>query len=201
MQRWNSTFRCCACNFFIPSCIFAKSDFLILPLNFEFLFLVCLQRDMFAVGGHESTLLCCIGVSDRRSVIVTSFFLSKQICVFYIFVLLLLLSFSRKAHSTLYWLRKGASFYLCCSYWAYCFLLLCCYCCYNDRNNKMKTFIIFKGSSLNIVLVAKTGDQVQPLHYWIGRNQNRQPTSLNAFLPYDKIHIPICIIQCDNFLP
>ena len=65
----------------------------------------------------------------------------------------------------------------------------------------MKTFIIFKGSSLNIVLVAKTGDQVQPLHYWIGRNQNRQPTSLNAFLPYDKIHIPICIIQCDNFLP
>ena len=48
-------------------------------------------------------------------------------------------------------------------------------------------YIIFKGSSLNIVLVAKTGDQVQPLHYWIGRNQNRQPTSLNAFLPYDKI--------------
>ena len=115
--------------------------------------------------------------------------------------LLWLLSFSRKAHSTLYWLRKGASFYLCCSYWAYCFLLLCCYCCYNDRNNKMKTFIIFKGSSLNIVLVAKTGDQVQPLHYWIGRNQNRQPTSLNTFLPYDKIHISICIIQCDNFLP
>ena len=48
-----------------------------LLLNFEFLFLICLQRDMFAVGGHESTLLCCIGVSDRRSVIVTSFFLSK----------------------------------------------------------------------------------------------------------------------------
>ena len=47
-----------------------------LPLNFEFLFLVCLQTDMFAVGGHESTLLCCIGVSDRRSVIVTSFFFS-----------------------------------------------------------------------------------------------------------------------------
>ena len=47
-----------------------------LPLNFEFLFLVCLQSDMFAVGGHESTLLCCIGVSDRRSVIVTSFFFS-----------------------------------------------------------------------------------------------------------------------------
>ena len=45
-----------------------------LPLNFEFLFLVCLQSDMFAVGGYESTLLCCIGVSDRRSVIVTSFF-------------------------------------------------------------------------------------------------------------------------------
>ena len=44
------------------------------PLNFEFLFLVCLQTDMFAVGGHESTLLCCIGVSDRRSVIVTSFY-------------------------------------------------------------------------------------------------------------------------------
>ena len=47
-----------------------------LPLNFEFLFLVCLQSDMFAVGGYESTLLCCISVSDRRSVIVTSFFFS-----------------------------------------------------------------------------------------------------------------------------
>ena len=45
-----------------------------LPLNFEFLFLVSLQTDMFAVGGYESTLLCCIGVSDRRSVIDTFFF-------------------------------------------------------------------------------------------------------------------------------
>ena len=63
-------------------------------------------------------------------------------------------------------------------------------------------YIIFKGSSLNIVLVAKTGDQVQPLHYWIGRNQNRQPTSLNTFLPYDEssrarplIYHPIPMIQ------